>query len=100
MPKPQKEEGYTPIANEILEALAQMKLTSHEWRFLMALFRKTYGYRKKEDMIPISQFEKLMRCPARRIWEAKRNLKDKNIIKVEDGKIEFQKDYSLWKTCG
>ena len=49
MASPQKENGYTPIAHEILEALAKQLLSPDEWRILMIIFRKTYGWDKKED---------------------------------------------------
>lgn len=48
MASPQKENGYTPIANEILEALSRTKLTGQEFRVLMHFFRQTYGYSRKE----------------------------------------------------
>jgi phage replication O-like protein O len=54
MASPQKENGYTPIANEILEALAKTKLTGQEFRVLMHIFRQTYGYSRKEYTASLS----------------------------------------------
>lgn len=48
MASPQKENGYTPIANELLEALSKTRLTGQEFRLLMHIFRKTYGYSRKD----------------------------------------------------
>ena len=50
MANPRKKNGYTPIANEIMDALALIKKPSpYEWNILMFLLRKTYGWNKKED---------------------------------------------------
>jgi len=55
MASPQKENGYTPIANEILDALSRTKLTGQEFRVLMHIFRKTYGYSRKEYTASLSE---------------------------------------------
>ena len=47
MANPQLEDGYTKIANEILEALAGINLSPYEGRALFFLIRKTYGWKKK-----------------------------------------------------
>jgi phage replication O-like protein O len=54
----QKEDGYTPIAHTILEALAKHVISPDEWRVLMMIFRKTYGWNKKIDSISLSEFSK------------------------------------------
>lgn len=59
MASPQKEDGYTPIAHEILEHLSRQVLSPDEWRILMIIFRKTYGWDKKYDKISHSQFAEL-----------------------------------------
>lgn len=53
MAAPQKENGYTPIANEILEAVYAAKLSATQYKILMILWRYTYGYNRKNA--PISQ---------------------------------------------
>jgi len=56
MANPQPENGHTDIANEIIEALWKINLSSYEWRVLLYLLRKTYGWHKKTDQISLSQF--------------------------------------------
>ena len=51
----QLEDGYTRIANEILEKLSNTYLSPYEWQVLMFIFRKTYGFGKKADWIANSQ---------------------------------------------
>lgn len=52
---PQLENGYTRLANEILDALLCAGLTSRQWAVAMAVIRKTYGFNKKSDDIGLSQ---------------------------------------------
>ena len=49
MASPQIEDGYTKIANELLEAISKVNLSSYEFRVIMAIIRKTYGFNKKSD---------------------------------------------------
>ena len=45
---PQLENGYTQIANEILEKLATTKMNGTQFRILLIVLRSTYGWKKKE----------------------------------------------------
>lgn len=94
--KPQIENGYTRIANEIVEAMCQLKCSNYESRLLWCLFRKTYGFGKKEDRISLSQFSKLSGVGSQNMARAKTKLLNKKIIKVSGDKIGFQKDISKW----
>lgn len=47
---------YSRIHNDILSALAVARFTGSEYRCLLFLLRKTYGWRKKEDDISLSQW--------------------------------------------
>lgn len=53
---PQLADGYTALANPIMDQLARVQLSGHEWRVLLFLFRKTYGWSKTSDLISLSQF--------------------------------------------
>lgn len=56
--KIQVEEGeYTRIHNAILETLATARLSPLEFRIVLFVLRKTYGWNKKMDVISITQFE-------------------------------------------
>ena len=56
MANPQKENGYTAIANEIMEALCRHRIPGEDRQVLDVIFRKTYGFNKIEDYISLSQF--------------------------------------------
>jgi len=52
---PQIEDGYTRIANELLEAVVHLALPGGHLRIMFALIRRTYGFNKKADMISYGQ---------------------------------------------
>lgn len=101
MANPQRENGHIDIANEIAEQLTKINLRPYEWRTLWAVFRKTYGWHKKEDDISLTQFQKLTGLERRHQRKALKTLTEKNIIiRRKDGYIVtygFQKDYTQWK---
>ena len=79
---PQIEEGYTRIANEIIEALARYRISGEEWQVLMCLFRKTYGFQKKKDKISLSQFVIMTGLKRQNVFRALKKLSSKKIIAV------------------
>lgn len=99
---PQKENGYTPIANELMEALAKTYLSTQEWRVLIAILRKTYGFNKKEDGIPLSQLADITGIDRRHIHRAIKKLSSRRVITVihmgdrRVCKYRIQKDYTAW----
>jgi len=50
----QAENGYTKIADAILEKVAQTKLNGTQFRILMIVWRSTYGWQKKEHELSLS----------------------------------------------
>lgn len=103
MPGPQLEDGYTKIANEILEALARIRIPGEARQVLDAILRKTYGWGKKEDKISLPQLKKMTGIPKPNIVRARNVLEEMNIIiviKTDNGKTviyRIQKDYMKWK---
>lgn len=96
----QPENGTLRIANELAEALCRVDLSPCESRVLWVIFRKTYGWRKSEDVISLSQFQKLTGLYRASVCRAIQSLKVKNIIFIEKvGKLnmfKIQKNYDLW----
>jgi len=101
---PQLEDGFTPVANSIMEALARTQLSGYEWRVLLFLLRKTYGWSKKSDRIALSQFVDGTGINQRRVIEAINDLIAKNIIHKTSAEIRtskgreyaFNKHYGSW----
>ena len=93
---PQLENGYTKIANEIIDQLCRIKLSSYQMRVLLFVFRKTYGYNKKEDWISVSQIEEATGIYKAHVSRAKKELLQRKIVTSNGNKIAFQKDSRLW----
>ena len=97
-PTSQLENGYTPIANKILEDLCKINLTAYQARVIWCIFRKTYGYHKKEDWISVSQIVEFTGLKQSHVSRTKKELLLRGLIYTPMGmKIAFQKDSSLWK---
>lgn len=60
MTKPQLEDGYTRIANELFEAILGYGFSQQEMAVVFAILRKTYGYGKKEDDMSASQIGEMI----------------------------------------
>lgn len=106
MANPQIEDGYTKIANELLEALARTCIGGSEAQIIYAIIRLTYGWNKKEDSISISRLEDLTGVSRRMVIYSLQNLESKKMVvivrkrgrglKNEINTISLQKKYSLW----
>jgi phage replication O-like protein O len=94
---PQLANGYTSIANEILEELAKINLSGYETRVLVFIIRKTYGWHKKADRIPHSQIVKGTGIHKAHVSKTVKRLADRNLItRDKHRRIGFQKDYKRW----
>lgn len=96
MARPQTRNGYSRIANELIEAFAQVNLRPYEWRVLMYVVRKTYGWNKKSDVLSVSQIAEGTKLQKPHACRAKNSLVKKNILRIEAGKTGLNKDYESW----
>jgi phage replication O-like protein O len=103
MANPQVENGHIDIANELAEALAGIRISGEENQCLWVIIRKTYGWHKKRDAIPLSQFVDLTGIDKPHTLRALNKLALKKIITVanignEPAKVYgINKDYDKWK---
>lgn len=77
---PQLENGYTPIANELLEGIILNNLGSAEFKVLLAVMRMTYGWSRKEAEISTTVFEAMTGMERRHIVRAVKSLLQKGYI--------------------
>jgi len=103
MANPQIENGFTPIANEIMEQLARVNLSPYESSLLWFLLRRTYGWKKKSDWISLSQFSRGVVLDRRLVHRTLKRMEKKGIIAVDRGdtnhpRYGFVKDSSAWNT--
>lgn len=97
MANPQKENGHTAIANEILEVMAKTYFSSYEIQIIFAIFRKTYGWQKKEDWITGTQLSELTNIPKSHISRTIKKLLERKMIVKNGKKIGFEKNYEKWQ---
>lgn len=97
MINPQKEDGYIEIANEIAGALMKTHLSGYENRVLWAIFRKTYGWHKKEDWITNSQIAKMTNIAEPHVSRTIKMLVQRKIVTKNGKKLSFQKKYDRWR---
>ncbi len=106
MANPQTENGYTRVANEIVEALSRYAPGHGEMRVLWVILRRTYGWQKKMDTISIGQIKDDTSLSRRMVIYCLQNLEAKRMIivtrnrgqgrKNEINHVGFQKNHSLW----
>lgn len=107
----QLENSYTKIANELLEAIAAIRIPGEAMQILLVIIRKTCGYHKNKDAISLSQFVSATGMKKPNVCRAIKKLLDMNIIKPLSKKIikiiekdnayiseyELNKDCASWK---
>ncbi|MDY0961765.1 replication protein [Massilia sp. CFBP9026] len=100
MSTPQLEDGFVRIANELLEALLAARLTANQWKVVMTIIRKTYGYGKKEDDLSASQIASICAMNRTHVTEVLNQLARMNIINKRPGMhgslVSIQKDSRTW----
>jgi phage replication O-like protein O len=81
VPKPNK--NFTRIPNTMLESLAASDLMPSEYKLVLAVARKTYGFNKDVDRISVSQLMQITGLSRRGIVYAMQNLEAKNILAIQ-----------------
>ena len=98
---PQCEDGFTRIANELMDALATIRIPGESMQILWTILRKTYGFGKKEDRISLAQFHESTDIPKPRIVRALSKLVEMQIVN-KNGSGHFpnygiNKRYEEWE---
>lgn len=101
MASPQREDGYTAIANEILEQMAKIKLSPTQYRLLFLIWRYTYGFQRKESELSLTFLAESTGCDKRQLQRELKGLLARRIIyqvitRSPSRVIGFNKNYDLW----
>ena len=102
MASPQTKNGYTRIANEILLKIAKTDLNGAQFRIVMALWRYTYGFSRKEYEMSLSFLAEAIDSQKAHVSRELSTLIDRGIIKSNGiGKrrgriLSFNKNYEEW----
>lgn len=97
MASPQIENGFTRIANEIMEALMRTNLSAYQGRVLMAIVRLTYGWQKKEDSITNKRIVELTGLNKAHASRTVSELVARNMVTKAGNKIGLCKDHQGWR---
>jgi len=97
MANPQLEDGHTRIANELLEQLMRRHLTPNEWRVLLCIIRKTYGYQKKVDYIANFQIVEATGLCKAVVSRCMKELHYAGLITRCKKQVGFQKNWEEWE---
>jgi phage replication O-like protein O len=99
----QVESGHIRIQNELWDALVGIRISGEARQVLDFIIRKTWGWGKKKDCIPLSQFKKATGLKKPTIIKARKKLIEMNLITVtqKDNAIALiysvNKDFDKWK---
>jgi phage replication O-like protein O len=96
MASPQCEDGYTKIANELLEAFCRHRINGESVQVLFAIMRKTYGYKKTEDWISNSQLVDMTGLTKGNVSRSLSKLITNKIVIKTDNKLRVNKNYDEW----
>lgn len=98
MANPQKENGSTPIANEIMDAFLSRNFSKRQVRILNIVWRFSYGFNKKEAYIDQMKDFEMYGVPSIKVAKTLRELEAMSVLCIDwsTGVIQFNKDYSQW----
>ena len=102
MANPQLSNGYTKIANELLEAICRLNISGNEMRILFYIIRRTYGFNRTYSEISLSEISTAIGMRNEHISQTLKQLSSKNIIEIHSNKgvkpqtISIVKNYEKW----
>lgn len=102
----QKENGYTAIANELLEAICGAGFTAMELKVIFTVIRHTYGYQKTESEISLGIIASFINHKDKAsISKAVARLIQSNVIHLvkmngQTRVLKVNKDYETWNLKG
>ena len=102
MANPQREHGYTGIANEILDEIMKANLNGTQFRLVIAIWRNTYGYQRKHRELSVTYLAEVISSSRSAVDRELKVLIARNVINsIEIGQkgarvLSFNKNYKEW----
>ncbi len=90
------DDGFAKISNKIIDKLCSTRLGGYESMVLWCVFRKTYGWNKKEDWIAGTQIEEMTGIKLSHVSRTIKSLKQMNIVTKNGNKLRINTDTSSW----
>ena len=107
MASPQKENGYTAIANELLEAICKARFNGTQYKILLCVMRYTYGFHRKAHGLSITFISNSIGVSRRYVSAEIQRLIDQNVLAVlskhtdtSSRVLAVNKNYNEWLTYG
>lgn len=103
MAGPQLEDGYTRIANKILEESARHKFNGTQYSILLVVWRYTYGFKRKSHTLSIGFIAEAINADQKGVKKELNNLLLRNVLQVvseahgsRPRSIGFNKNFTEW----
>ena len=100
----QLENGYTRIANELLEQVILYKLNASQLKIVLIIIRYTYGFNRKSHSLSLSFISKATEISKRYVSSELNKLIDQNVVLVtqqhtdtQSRELQLNKDYKSWE---
>ena len=107
MASPQKENGYTPLAHELIEHVCQTNLNGTQMRIVLFIWRHTYGWKgQKETEMSLAKLAKGLDTTRSHVEKELNVLISRNIVTLHGTgekrgrKLSVNKDYEQWEEQG
>lgn len=104
MASPQKENGHTQIANEIIEHIVKRKFAANQLTIILLVIRFTYGFQRKEHNFSIGfvadatgMDKKAAKRAIDSLIEAKVLIVTQEASFTNPRRLAFNKDYERWQ---
>ena len=78
--KPELDDGYLKLANELVDQFVKLKITATQWNILFLVMRETYGYNRKSKDLSVSYIAKAICASEFRTRKAVQELLGKKIL--------------------
>jgi|GEM_PF-1784999 phage replication O-like protein O len=100
----QPENGFTRIANQILENIIKLSLNGTQFRIIMLVWRETYGFNRKEHSLSETFIASRLGLQRQNIHREVKGLFDSKILVIvheatfnSSRVIAFNKNYDEWQ---
>ena len=107
MASPQTENGFTRIANELLEAIYSTGFNGTQFKIILCIIRFTYGFGRKSHDMSISFISQATGISRRYISAELNKLIENNVVEVIQAHTDItsrilglNKNYAQWLTYG
>lgn len=100
----QLENGYTRVANELLEQVVLYKLNASQLKIVLTIIRYTYGFNRKSHSLSLNFIAKATGISKRYVSSELTKLIDGNVVLVtqehtdtQSRELQLNKDYKSWE---